>query len=225
MRRAWLGVAGGLGVCAVLMAGCGVSPAIHARTVDELEACRLARVEDAETMAQLRQAQPSQAPPKRRPEARQRLMERLREELGSLLRAGRLTLEVRRGMIVVRLPQQALFEPGEAEVGEAGQRVVVRVAKALRGLDQRRVLVAGHTDGTPVREGSPVGSNWALSSARALAVLTLLVDAGVAPTRLGLAGFGEHDPVASNATEEGRALNRRIELIVMPELEEVLGER
>jgi len=78
--------------------------------------------------------------------------------------------------------------------------------------------VAGHTDNVPVKRGGRFDSNWELSTARATTVVELMVREGVPPDQLAAAGFGEHDPIASNETPEGRQQNRRLEIMLMPKL-------
>ena len=80
-------------------------------------------------------------------------------------------------------------------------------------------MVAGHTDNQPVKE--TYKDNWELSMARALAVTRFLVEAKMKPQTIVAAGYGEHDPIAKNATPEGRRENRRIEIILLPDLSEL----
>ena len=80
---------------------------------------------------------------------------------------------------------------------------------------QHQISIEGHTDNQPIKY-SPWKSNWELSVHRALSVLHYLERKGVPPQRMSVAGFGEYRPVASNATAEGRALNRRVEIVIVP---------
>jgi chemotaxis protein MotB len=92
----------------------------------------------------------------------------------------------------------------------------------LAELDDRRFQVEGHTDNVPIAtERFP--SNWELSSARALSVVQLLVRGGVAPESLSGAGYGEFQPVASNDDRESRRRNRRIEIVMLPNLDVIAG--
>jgi chemotaxis protein MotB len=131
------------------------------------------------------------------------------------------TVEVRRGKMLVRVPSAVLFEPGRAELKPDAPSLLRPVANALKDVHDRDFLVAGHTDGVAAR-GSPFRSNWDLSSARAVAVARFLQQEGVSPSRLGAAGYSEFDPrVEAPSTAEERAANERMEIVLMPSLEEL----
>jgi chemotaxis protein MotB len=84
----------------------------------------------------------------------------------------------------------------------------------------RHFLVAGHTDNIPIKS-KKFASNWELSTARAVEVVKLLVDSGMKPSQIGAAGYAEFDPAAPNATPDGQKQNRRIEIVVEPNLSEL----
>lgn len=109
------------------------------------------------------------------------------------------------------------FEPGQAALNVQARSDLRKIAKAVaESFPGASFLVAGHADNTPIRE-SEYKTNWELSAARAFAVMQFLVtDCNVKPDKIGYAGFGEHRPIADNATPEGREQNRRIEIIVTP---------
>jgi chemotaxis protein MotB len=88
----------------------------------------------------------------------------------------------------------------------------------LATLEGRSFQVEGHTDNVPIAN-APFASNWELSSARALSVVHVLIDGGVPPERLSGAGYGEYQPAASNDDRESRRLNRRIEIVMLPNLD------
>jgi chemotaxis protein MotB len=111
------------------------------------------------------------------------------------------------------LGSSVLFEPGKDKVLESAQEVVAKLGAALGRLDGS-ITIEGHTDNTPVGTRG-FYSNWELSTARATEVLELLVDLhGVEPVRLSASGYGQYRPVATNQTTQGRALNRRIDVVV-----------
>ncbi len=146
----------------------------------------------------------------------------LRAKFQRMIDSGALDITFRRGRMIVEMPAAVLFDSGSAELSEAGKDTVVKVAKILRNVPRHRFLVGGHTDNVPaVKEYK---SNWALSAARALEVTETLTGHGVAPKRLVLAGYSEHDPVAGNGSEAGRQKNRRIEIILEPYVEEKMVE-
>jgi chemotaxis protein MotB len=143
------------------------------------------------------------------------------EQLASALRgeieAGRVELMELRGRTTVKMTDKILFASGSATIGADGRVALRKVADALRGLPQGRAIrVEGHTDDVPTNPAGPFPTNWELSSARALAVVRFLQDTGIDPTRLSGVGFGEFQPIEANDTPEGRSLNRRIEITLVP---------
>jgi len=121
-----------------------------------------------------------------------------------------------------------LFDSGEAELKSGARRVLAELASVLddEEAQQLRLMVVGHTDdrgiaGRPVREKYP--TNFHLSTARANAVAEFLREKGIAPHRLGVAGFGAHQPVAPNGTSDDRRKNRRVEVFVMAPNVPVVG--
>jgi chemotaxis protein MotB len=146
------------------------------------------------------------------------LVARLRDAIG----AGTLVVEVRKGNMLVRLGDTILFDPGQATVKPEGQKALQQVAQALKEIGERDFLITGHTDNRPIKS-SPFASNWDLSTARAVAVVRFMQAEGVDPRRLAAAGYSEFDAIADNTTPETRALNRRIEIVVMPRIEELPG--
>jgi chemotaxis protein MotB len=157
--------------------------------------------------------------------------ETLRQKLQKLVTLG-LKVEIRRNRMVIRLPGDVLFASGQAKLQKGGQEVLDQVAEVIRNdktLAQRYFQIAGHTDNKPLK-GGRFGDNWGLSAMRAREVLLYLIaprDAkegggGLDSTRLHAAGFGETDPVETNETDEGRQANRRVELVLQPDVEEML---
>ena len=139
-------------------------------------------------------------------------------QLQHLIEREQISVNIEKGRVVIQLPNNIIFESGRAEINPQGQKTIVQVAKALSQFPERRFQVEGHTDSRPIN--SPLfPSNWELSTARALAVVHLLAENGVPPQNLSAAGFGEHQPRADNGTNQGRQLNRRIEVVTLPNLE------
>lgn len=149
---------------------------------------------------------------------RNRIYEDVIDRFRSLIDGERLSVSIQRGRMVIELPQDVLFESGRARLSSEGRRTLARVGTVLAELDDRRFQVEGHTDDVPIStERFP--SNWELSSARAMSVVHLLIEEGVAPESISGAGYGEHQPVASNEDAEGRRRNRRIEIVMLPNLD------
>lgn len=115
--------------------------------------------------------------------------------------------------IVMTIDSEFLFEPGIGELSERGRSLVTQIARTLRG-EPGEIRVEGHTDDQQPGPGAPYQNNWQLSSARAMQILMALEFRGIAPERLGAAGYGEHRPVAPNDTPENRARNRRVEFVI-----------
>jgi len=157
--------------------------------------------------------------------------ELLRSKLQKLTNLG-LKVEVRRNRMVIRLPGDVLFASGKDELKDSGKKVLDAVAEVIRNdktLSARYFQIAGHTDNKPLK-GPPFNDNWGLSVMRAREVLVYLTSAvntkggggGLDANRLHAAGYGETDPIAQNTTDDGRQQNRRVELVLMPDVEEML---
>lgn len=145
----------------------------------------------------------------------------LNEKLRSLIDAGELEVHMRNGLPVIALPSEVLFASGKAELAKKGEKALTKVGAALAELPNQRIQVAGHTDNMPIGEKLQWTDNWELSAARALTVTRFLIAQGVTPNNLSAAGHGEFDPTASNDSAGGRKKNRRIELILLPDLTEI----
>lgn len=140
----------------------------------------------------------------------------------SMMDAGQLSVSIDRGRMVIQLPQDVLFPSGSATLGAEGREVIERVGTVLSEFPDRQFQVEGHTDNVPISTDR-FPSNWELSSGRALAVVRLLISQGVLPENLSGAAYGEHQPVAPNDDRESRGLNRRIEIVMLPNLEVIAG--
>jgi chemotaxis protein MotB len=135
------------------------------------------------------------------------------EKLAATLDGAITVREERRG-VVVSLSEATLFSSGSAEILATGVAALEQIAARLAEAEVV-ITVEGHTDNVPMRSGR-YASNWELSTARATSVVEFALQRGIAPRQLSAAGYGEHWPVASNSTPEGRARNRRVDLVVRP---------
>jgi chemotaxis protein MotB len=147
---------------------------------------------------------------------------RVSQQFQRMIDSGKLSVSFRRGRMIVELPATVLFASGSAELSPDGQSALKDVAKILRQVPGKHFIVGGHTDDVPISKAQGgYSSNWALSAARAVTVTEALLDAGVKPTRLTASGFGPYDPIASNSSAKGRQKNRRIEIVLEPDLREL----
>jgi chemotaxis protein MotB len=149
---------------------------------------------------------------------RNQIYEDVLRRFQSLIDGGRLTVNIVRGRMVIQLPQDILFQSGSAALAAEGRQTLREVGAVLTELADRSFQVEGHTDDVPIATPR-FPSNWELSSARAMSVIAVLLESGVSPGNLSGAGYGEYQPVASNDDVEGRRLNRRIEIVMLPNLD------
>ena len=119
----------------------------------------------------------------------------------------------RRGLVVQVLTDNLLFQSGQATLQPAGQPLLNEVAQLLNVDRSHPITVEGYTDNVPIHS-IEFPSNWELSTARATTVVQYLISRGVNDNRLGAAGYAALHPVASNATAAGRALNRRVDIVI-----------
>lgn len=140
------------------------------------------------------------------------------ERFRAMIDSGRLRVRVVRNRMVVELPDNVLFDSGEAELKPEGQATLTDVGQILATITDRQFQVAGHTDSVPSRRWA---SNWELSTARAVSVARFLIGLGMASDRISAAGYADTQPIDTNDTSEGRAHNRRIEIVLVPNLDEL----
>jgi len=139
----------------------------------------------------------------------------LRDSLKSELAAGQLEIEQEGDRLRIRAVDKLLFDPSSAELKAPGKAALARIAAGIKGASDSDIRVEGHTDASPIKSAR-FGSNWELSAARAAAVVRSLVAAGVPANHLAAVGYGENRPIAANDSAEGRARNRRIEILLVP---------
>jgi chemotaxis protein MotB len=150
-------------------------------------------------------------------EARIQTYRDLLSKLRAMIDAGQLKVVIREGRMLIALANDVLFDSGKTEIKPEGQVALGQVAQVLVTIPDRKFLVAGHTDNVPIKT-TRFPSNWELSTARAVEVTRFLIKNGMKPEVLAAAGHGEFDPVAKNETAEGRAQNRRIEIVLQPNI-------
>src|SRR5262245_30007502 len=138
----------------------------------------------------------------------------------SLTDAGKLQVEIRENRMIVRLGDKILFDPGKTDLKPEGKDALTQVTSVLKTLPNRNFQIAGHTDNIPIKSAK-FRSNWDLSTARAVEVLNFMVAAGMEAKRVSAAGYADQSPVAANDTPENKAKNRRIEITLVPNLDDL----
>ena len=133
-----------------------------------------------------------------------------------------LSVYIKNGKVYVSLSDKLLFKSGSAAVETKGTEAIKVLADVLNKNNDIDILVEGHTDNIPIKTAQ-YHDNWDLSAARAISIVRILTDEyKISPIRLTASGKGEFSPRASNATTEGRASNRRTEIILSPKLDELM---
>jgi chemotaxis protein MotB len=159
---------------------------------------------------------------KKQSEARVAEFKKLLESFKSLIDAGKLKVKVVRGRMVVELPSDVLFGSGSIDLSTGGKTAVSEIGAILVTMKGRDFEIEGHTDDQPIKTDR-FPSNWELAAGRAIAVAQILIKSGLPANRISAASFGEFRPVASNKKPETRAQNRRIEIVLVPDLSKVPG--
>lgn len=195
-------------VSSFMVSGCAVnfhrqSPRSK-RQIEELQS----KIDDLEALRRKERSEFEEA---------RRMMERgLRDQM----RDAQVAFRLDEAGLAIILSDDILFDSGKADVKPQAYPVLDKLITVIKEkVPDKNIAVSGHTDNVPIRH-SGWRSNWELSTARATNVLYYLESKGVPPHRLSATGHGEHKPVASNATAEGRAKNRRVEIVIMPEFSE-----
>lgn len=133
-----------------------------------------------------------------------------------------LTVEQRDGKVYISMENKLLFQSGSWSVGSEGRRAVQQLGSVLAENPDIAILIEGHTDNVPYKGSAQLSGNWDLSTKRATAIVNILRENNaINPENLTAAGRGEYAPIATNATAEGKAKNRRIEVILTPKLDEI----
>ncbi|MFV8342458.1 OmpA family protein [Flavobacterium sp. XS2P39] len=157
--------------------------------------------------------------------AKEASMKKLKETLSKALNSfeGKgLTVEQKNGKVYVSMENKLLFNSGSWAVGSEGKKAVIEVGKVLGDNPEISVLIEGHTDDDAFTASGPIADNWDLSTKRATAIVAILSEnKKINKQSLTAAGRGEFSPLASNSTAEGKAKNRRIEIILTPRLDEI----
>ena len=133
-----------------------------------------------------------------------------------------LSVDIRNGKVYVSMEESLLFATGSTRVDAQGERALSELARVLAQNPDINIMIEGHTDDVPFRPGGPIQDNWELSVLRATAIVRILLKhAEIDPSRLMAAGRGEFHPIDPSDTPEARRKNRRTEIILTPQLDEL----
>lgn len=146
---------------------------------------------------------------------RKEVLDKLANSLQDMVAAGKITVVKRNGRLIVQIAEAILFDTGKSKLKPEGDVAIAQLAPLLAAAG-RQFQVSGHTDNVGSAE-----LNWRLSLDRAMSVMWRMIESGYTPERLSSAGFAFYQPVATNDTPEGRQLNRRVEIVLVPNLEEL----
>lgn len=144
--------------------------------------------------------------------------ESLLEKMKSEISQGQVTISELKGKLTVNMVDSILFDSGKAEVKKGGLEILGKVVSILKDVNDKSIRIEGHTDNVQISRAlaQRYPTNWELSAARAINVARYLQGQGIDPGQLSAVAYGEWKPVATNDTVEGRAKNRRIEIILVP---------
>lgn len=234
IRTGWL-----LLLCAALalpLSGCMVAESTYLKKVDEAEslekslaACEQKGGEQAVRIAALEKQRDELALQLEEQKKRVVQVETVREEtsktyaqmiekMKSEIAEGQVTITELKGRLTVNMVDAILFDSGKADIKPEGRQVLQKVAEVIGQAEDKAIRVEGHTDNVKIGGAlaRAFASNWELSAARAINVARYLQRLGVDPALLSAAAYGEYRPVSENDTPEGRAKNRRIEIVLVP---------
>jgi chemotaxis protein MotB len=149
----------------------------------------------------------------------------LEQKLSQEINDKQIKLQMMEKGLVITVVGDLLFDSGKSKIRTEAYPLLDKVSAILRdNMAQFNVGIEGHTDNVPIKH-SGWKSNWELSTSRALSVLHYLVkDQGISPERLSAIGYGEYRPVASNDSRDGRKQNRRVEIVILPNVTKVKGD-
>jgi chemotaxis protein MotB len=143
--------------------------------------------------------------------------EQLLQNMKSEIAQGQVTISELKGKLTVNMEAAILFDSGKADVKSDGLEILFKMVETLKGVKDKAIRIEGHTDNIQISGAltRQFPTNWELSAARAINVAKYLQEQGLEPANLSAAAFAEYKPVADNGTKEGRAKNRRIEIILV----------
>ena len=143
----------------------------------------------------------------------------LEQKLKKELSEKSLEVQIQERGVVITVSNKILFDPGQAFIKSRAKESLNKIAKVIKEICPNNLIrVEGHTDNKPIRYSRRYPSNWELSADRAVQVVRYLIKQGISPYQLSAVGYGEYHPIASNDTTYGRAKNRRVEIVITPQI-------
>ncbi len=174
----------------------------------------LLRINDEKTKNQ------NLASQKKELERQSQIFQDLLKQFKSMIETGQLEVKYENGRMVVQMGANILFKLGSTTISEDGQVALQKIAEVLKTVPDRIFQIEGHTDNLPIKSAR-FPSNWELSVMRSVEVVKFLEMEGISGSHLSAAGYSEFHPLDDNSTEEGRSENRRIEIVVLPNLQQL----
>lgn len=161
---------------------------------------------------------------KRRQQTEKRLAEfkELTSKFSKLVNSGKLSVKMVNGRMTVALSTDILFSSGSSKLSVDGIKAIKEVSLLLKSLEGRSYQIEGHTDNIPIKSDI-YPSNWELASARSLSVVKTMIDAGLPANQVSGASYADTQPVADNSTVDGKKMNRRIAIVIVPDLSALPG--
>ena len=200
--------------------GCGVPTEKYTALEDQMKSCETKMAEEAQAKKACTDKLASISTQTQKLEEKTKTYEDLVSSLKDEITSGKVKISEMQNRLTVNLIDKILFDSGSVEIKEEGQQALKKVADVLKDVKDKRIQVEGHTDnvqlGPTLRRKFP--SNWELSTSRAISIVKYLFEQGVDERKLSATGYGEFSPLASNDTPEGKQQNRRIEIVLLPEL-------
>ena len=185
----------------------------------ELQSHLVSEVENSEAIKKrLAQMEKISAQRKRKLQETAKTSERLIKQLRGEIEEGNVMISKMKGRLSVQIVNKVLFASGSNRVSKKGKKILKNVSKALKEVKESTIRIEGHTDDVPISSNlsDRFPSNWELSTARATQVVRYLIDEEVNPKNLMAVGMSQYDPVVPNDSPEGRQMNRRIEIVLVP---------
>jgi chemotaxis protein MotB len=198
----------------------------HEKTIQELEQKLMTNAKDRgqlrSSLDDMRKAMDEMKA--RQAEERKRIQEfqELTKRFKKLTDAGTLSVKVIDGKMVVSLGSDLLFAAGSAKLSKAGSEAVKAVAQQLTAIAGKKYQIEGHTDNVPIST-AVFPSNWELASARAITVVKNMVDNGMPNDRVSAASYADTQPIQPNDSAEGKSANRRVSIVIVPDLSSLPG--